>query len=157
MNGDLENFNEVVAKGEALYKTFTDIWCPYFNDKVYFNSGGLEHLKFKRRDHSRPRHDQYMRFKLLHYVPEIIKQSKTVQGIWDTKKFERVRSHNRVDHKLVTVTYFEFIAVIERVRIKIVVKQIENGQRHFWSIIPFWGMNRETKKRKLYAGNPEED
>lgn len=157
MNGDIENFEEVAVKGEELYKTFSRIRCPYFESDVHFNAGGLEHLKFKRPRYARARHDQYMRFKLLHLVPEVLRLSRTVQGIWETKQFERVRIHNRTDTILKPVTYYEFIAVIKRVRVKIVIKQVENGQRFFWSIIPFWGVNKETKRRKLYGGNPEED
>lgn len=55
------------------------------------------------------------------------------------------------------VTYYEFIAVIKRNRVKIIVKQIENGKKIFWSIIPFWGMNKDTATRMLHEGNPEED
>lgn len=157
MVGDLENFQEVSGKGEKLYKSFSAVYCPYLESLVYFNAQGLEHLKFKRARYARPRHDQYMRFKLLYLVPEILRLSKTVQGIGETNHLERVRIHSRTDIVLRAVTYYEFIAVLRGVRIKVVVKQIENGQKFFWSIIPFWGINKKTKKRKLYAGNPEED
>ena len=157
MSSDIENFEEIVTRGEELYKTFTQIRCPYFEGDVHFNASGLEHLKFKRQRYARSRHDQYMRFKLLALVPEVLRLSRTVQGIWETKCFERVRVRNRTDIILKPVIYYEFIAVIKRVRIKIIIKQIENGQRLFWSIIPFWGINKETKHRKLHGGNPEED
>ena len=157
MNGEIENFQEVAAKGEELYKTFSVIHCPFFEGDVYFNASGLEHLKFKRPRYARPRHDQYMRFKLLHLVPEVLRLSRTVQGIWETKHFERVRMHSRTDTILKQVTYYEFIAVLKNIRLKIVVKQINSGQRFFWSIIPFWGVNKETKRRKLHSGDLEED
>ena len=157
MNGEIENFEEVVAKGEKLYESLGTIYCPYFNEDVHFNVQGLEHLKFKHRGKARIRHDQYMRFKLLHLVPEIIRLSRSIQGIWETKHFERVRVHSRTDTILKPVTYYEFIAVLNNVRVKVVVKQVGGGQKFFWSLIPFWGINRETKRRKLYGGNPEED
>jgi hypothetical protein len=126
-------------------------------DKIVFNSHGLEHLKFKRREKVRPPEDQYMRFKLLHLAPEILKMSHTLQGVWETKKFERVRMHSRTENILKPVSYFEFIAVIKRNRVKIIIKQIDGGEKHFWSIIPFWGMNQNTKERILHDGTPEED
>jgi hypothetical protein len=55
------------------------------------------------------------------------------------------------------VTYYEFIAVLKRNRVRIIVKQVENGQKYFWSIVPFWGMNEETMTRILHNGMPEED
>lgn len=158
MNGnEIENFDEVAAKSEALYRGFESIHCPYLNDVVHFNTNGLEHLKFKRRGKARSRHDQYMRFKLLYLVPEVLRFSRTLQGIWETKHFERIRMHSRTESILKHVTFYEFIAILERKRIKVIVKQVENGEWFFWSIIPFWGVDKERGKRKLYAGNPAED
>ncbi|MEK7463019.1 MAG: hypothetical protein AAB621_01480 [Patescibacteria group bacterium] len=153
----VEDFDEVIIKGEETYKTFSPIRCPYLESEVHFNAQGLEHLKFKRRGQARSLHDQHMRFKLLKLAPDVLKLSRTVQGIWETKHFERVRVHSRTDTILKPVIYYEFIAILNRIRIKVVVKQIDNGEKFFWSIIPFWGMNKETKKRKMHGGNPEED
>ena len=153
----IENFEEIIIKGEGIYKTFSPIRCPYLESEVHFNAQGLEHLKFKRRGQARSQNDQHMRFKLLKLAPEVLKLSRTVQGIWETKHFERVRVHSRTDTILKLVTYYEFIAIINHIRIKVVVKQIDNGEKFFWSIIPFWGINKETKKRKMHGGNPEED
>ena len=105
----------------------------------------------------RSEQDQYMRFKLIHLAPEVLKSSHTVQGILETRRFERVRVNNRTDTILKSVVYYEFIAVIKRNRVKIIVKQIDGGRKFFWSIIPFWGMNSETKTRLLHGGIPEED
>lgn len=156
-NLDINNFEEVKTKGEALYKNIGKVYCPFFKTDIFFNTQGLEHLKFKRREKARLEHDQYMRFKLIHLAPEIISASHTLQGILKTKKFERVRSHNRTDQILKPVNYYEFIAVVNRDRVKVIVKQIDNGEKIFWSIIPFWGMDEETRTRLLHEGSPEED
>ncbi len=150
-------FREVKEKGEELYKHIGEVYCPYFKEKVSFGAPGLEHLKFKRREKARVEKDQYMRFKLLHLAPEILRTSHTLQGILETKKFERVRMHSRTETVLKLVSYFEFIAVIKRNRVRIVVKQIEQGQKFFWSIVPFWRMNEATISRILHEGQPEED
>lgn len=152
-----KQFEEIKTKGEEFYKSIGEIYCPYFKEKVSFNSKGLEHLKFIQREKARLEKDQYMRFKLIHLAPEILKLSHTVQGIFETKKFEKIRVHSRTDTVLKLVSYFEFIAVIKRNRVRIIVKQIENGQKFFLSIIPFWEMNTETMARILHNGSPEED
>ena len=152
-----EQFEEIKTKGETFYKNIGEIYCPYFKEKISFNSKGLGHLKFKNIKKARPEKDQYMRLKLINLAPEVLKLSHTVQGIFETKKFERIRIHSRTDTVLKSVSYFEFISVIKRNRVRIVVKQIENGQKFFWSIIPFWGMNQETMTRILHEGEPEED
>ena len=153
----MENFEEIRIKSEEFYKTIGEVYCPYFKEKIAFNSQGLQHLKFKQREVARLDQDQYMRFKLLHLAPRILKESHTLQGKFQTNKFERIRMHNRTDTILKLVNYFEFIALINRDRVKIIVKQIDNGKKFFWSIIPFWGMNEETKTRIFHEGIPEED
>jgi hypothetical protein len=152
-----QQFKEAKEKGEELYKSLNEVYCPYFKEKISFGAQGLEHLKFKRREKARLEQDQYMRFKLLHLAPEILKSSHTLQGILETKKFERIRVHSRTDTVLKPVRYYEFIAVLKRNRVRIIVKQIEGGQKFFWSIVPFWGMNEETMGRILHDGVPEED
>ncbi|MFA4891598.1 MAG: hypothetical protein WC604_04625 [Candidatus Gracilibacteria bacterium] len=152
-----EQFKEIKEKGEQFYKLLHEIYCPYFKEKVSFGARGLEHLKFKRYQKTRPEQDQYMRFKLLYLAPEVLKSSHTLQGILETKKFERIRMHGRTDTVLKPVRYYEFIAVLKRNRVKVIVKQIDDGCKFFWSIIPFWGMNEETMSRILHNGVPEED
>ena len=143
--------------GETFYKQIGEVYCPYFKERKVFNTHGLEHLKFKRREKARSEQDQYMRFKLLHLAPEILLLSHTLQGILQTKKFERIRVHSRTEMQLKPVDYYEFIAVIKRNRIKVIVKQVDKGEIMFWSIIPFWGVNEETRTRLLHEGIPEED
>src|ERR1035437_1474670 len=152
-----EQFDKVRSQNEELYKSLGEVYCPYFKEKISFNAQGLEHLKYKQRGKSRPEQDQYMRFKLISLAPEVLKISYSLQGIWETKKFEYIKIHNRTDKILKNVTYYEFMAIIKRNRVKIIIKQVENGKKIFWSIIPFWGMNKETMTRIFHDGNPEED
>lgn len=157
MSLDLENFEEVRIKGEKFYSENSEVYCPYFNAKISFNAQGIEHLKFKRPRKARSKQDQYMRLKLIHLAPAILKKSSTLQGIFETKNFERIRSHNRTDNILKIVTYYEFIAVMDKIRAKIIVKQIDNGEKFFWSIIPYWKINKTTMGKILHSGFPEED
>ncbi len=152
-----EKFEEIKRKAEELYKTLGEVYCPYLGAKVSFDAQGLEHLKFKRRGKSRPEEDQYMRLKLIHLAPEILKQSHTLQGKLETKKFEYIKTNNRWEHDQKHVIYFEFIAIIKRERCKVIIKQIEHGKLFFWSIIPSWGMNQDTMTRVFHNGVPEED
>jgi len=157
MTLDLENFEEVRMKGEAFYKTLIEVRCPYLKENVAFNAEGLEHLKFKGKRKARPQQDQYMRLKLLHVAPLVVQTSATLQGVWETKSFEKVRIHSRTDTILKNVTYYEFVAVIDSIRVKVIIKRIENGRCFFWSNIPYWGIDKNTQKRKLYSGYPAED
>lgn len=152
-----EQFEEIKLIGEENYRLIGEVYCPYFKEKISFNSEGLEHLKFKNRNKKRSEQDQFMRFKLINFAPEILRLSYTLQGVLETKKFERIRMSNRTDIILKPVNYYEFIAVIKRNRVKIILKQIDYGEKFFWSIIPFWGMDKISITRLFHDGIPEED
>ncbi|MBI2046188.1 MAG: hypothetical protein HYT28_02115 [Parcubacteria group bacterium] len=55
------------------------------------------------------------------------------------------------------VIFYEFIAVVDTIRAKVIVKQICGGEKHFWSVIPYWGINKNNSKRILHSGNPTDD
>jgi len=152
-----ENFTKTKEDGETFYKTLGEIYCPYFQEKISFNAKGLEHLKFKKKKHTRSLEDQYVRFKILKFAPEILKVTKTVQGISEQKVFELNRSNQRNEHVMVDAMYYEFIAVLDHTRVRVVVKQVGSAPKYFWSVIPFWKINKENGKRKFHYGSPEFD
>ena len=126
-----EEFEEIKAKGEELYNSIDKVHCPYFNESVVFNASGFEHLKFKNRRRPRLDQDQYTRFKYMHLAPQILASSHTLQGIRTIEQSDEI------------VVYYEFIAVLEDKRIRIIVKQNGDGEKIFWSIIPFWKMDKK--------------
>lgn len=152
-----EKTNKERAKAELYYKNIGEVFCPYFKEKIKFNAKGLEHVKFKGRRKARSLKDQYMRFRLISFAPEIIKKSHTLQGLSGVKHFEYEKTNSRWESVLKDVVYYEFIAVIKKIRIRVIVKQIDSGHKFFWSIIPFWKINRTNKKRILHNGYPETD
>ncbi|MEK7217509.1 MAG: hypothetical protein AAB374_01725 [Patescibacteria group bacterium] len=101
--------------------------------------------------------EQYVRLRLIFLAPEILKLSRTVQGISEIKRLESQKINSRWEHQMKKVTYYEFIAVLKGVRVKVIVKEVEGGEKHFWSIIPFWKLDRANNKRILHSGNPEAD
>ncbi|OGH67580.1 MAG: hypothetical protein A3C15_04015 [Candidatus Magasanikbacteria bacterium RIFCSPHIGHO2_02_FULL_50_9b] len=156
MSISFENFAFVKAAGEERYKSFTPVRCPYFNELVHFNAQGLEHLKFKRGGVERLPQDQYMRFKLLHLAPEILKLSRTVQGIMRTRSLERMHTNGRHNWEMLPTIFYEFIAVVDDVRVRVVVKKTLNGPLIFCSIIPFW-KNAQGGTRQLFDQSLRDD
>ncbi len=152
------DFEEIKEKAELFYSSMKEVWCPYLQQKIAFNAKGKEHLKFKEKHKARLIYDQYTRFRLLKFAPLVLQDSKTLQGINETRIFELNRSNQRNESILVDVTYFEFIAIIERkIRIKVIVKQVNDTPSYFWSIIPFWKQIKSINKRKMHEGNSEFD
>ncbi|MBI4281220.1 hypothetical protein HY625_00180 [Candidatus Uhrbacteria bacterium] len=154
---DDQDFQKVRSDAEVLYSTIRAIRCPYFREDIAFNAKGIRHLKFKNDRQARPREDQYSRLKLLRYAPEVLKLSHTVQGVWMTKRFEPASTGGRWTHEMKDVTFYEFFAVLDSVRVRVIVKQVFGGEKHFYSVIPFWGIDKNTSTRILHSGNPEHD
>lgn len=154
---DEKDFTEASKKAEKFYASIGEIYCSYFKQKIAFNATGLKHLRFKSDQVARPRGEQYTRLKLLPLASQALALSRTVQGIYQTKHFERIRAHNRTDTILKEVLYYEFIAVLENARVKVIVKQIDDGQKFFWSVIPYWRIDSINSRRVLHSGNPEND
>lgn len=156
-NFNHEEFEKVRSEAEKLYQTFDSVYCPYFSEKISFNVKGLRHLKFKSDQRARVQEDQYPRLKLLHLAPQILRKSHTLQGIWQTKQFENNNTNGQWKYLMKDMIFYEFIAVLENVRVKVIVKEVIGGEKYFWSIIPYWGIDKASSKRILCSGNPAMD
>lgn len=156
-NFNQQEFEKTKNEAEKLYQTFGFIYCPYFAVKIAFNAKGLRHLKFKSDQQARPQKDQYPRLKLLHLAPQVLVKSHTLQGIWQTKQFEPSNTNGKWKYEMKEVIFYEFIAVLENVRIKVIVKEVLGGEKYFWSVIPFWGIDKASSRRILCSGNPNFD
>jgi hypothetical protein len=154
---DDQDFETVRKQAEAAYEGIGSVWCPYFKEKVAFNAKGVRHLKFKSDQRARPRQDQYARLKLLSIAPKVLACSSTVQGIWHAKQFELEKINARWQRVLRNVTFFEFVAVLDYVRVRVIVKQVEQSEKYFWSVMPFWKVNPDIKYRILHSGDPAND
>lgn len=150
-----KEFTDLKISAEELYEKIEEVWSPFLGVAVIFNVKGIDHLKMKRWNHARNRKDQYVRLKLLHLAPKVVKKSHTLQGIDEGNKFERIKVNSRWERRMMHVKYLDFISVIEGCRIRVVVKQVGDSQPYFWSIIPYWKQGDYGKK--MFEGNPEED
>lgn len=158
MGIDINKFKQLKKDATAFYNALEKVKCPYFSDFVSFNSKGMSHLKFKSWNNTRPVRDQYMRFKLLKYAPEIIKNSHTLQEYCERKRLERVQINSRWEQRAVSIKYYGFIAIIDEVRIKIIIKETKGGEKYFWSIIPCWKQDKSILNKKiLHEGDLEND
>ncbi len=151
-----EEFSATLQKALELYQTIGSVPCPHFRVPVKFSADGLQHLRRKAWNRGRSRRDQFMRFKHLKMAPQILRLSNTVQGIYHGHERIRHHRHGRWEEVISPATFYEFVAVIETRRFKVIVKQAAGKELIFWSLIPFW---RQTEQgtRALHDGNPLED
>lgn len=146
---NLEKFQKIKQEAECFYKTVEAVVCPYLKLKVNFNAKGLDHIKMKSWNKARLVSDQYLRLKFLKLVPEVLKSSGTLQEFHETKNFERMKDTGRWQSVMKPVAYYGFVAIINSVKIKIIVKKVEGGQPYFWSVIPFWKKQNDEICQKI--------
>lgn len=124
------------------YKKILEVYCPYFKEKISFNSKGFRHLKFKEDNKARYRDDLIARIKNFKFAPIIISSSHTLQERQTKYIFVNVKTNSRKEKILKCAEYYAFIAILRdgnyEKRLKVIVRQVEGGTKHFWSIIPFW-------------------
>lgn len=119
-----------------FFKTHKSVNCPAFpGEKVHFNSKGLSHLFYKgsAKTSSRPEQESSVRVNLLPHALKLLNKMPFPQE-------ESVLT----DFKGRICKYYAFEAVIDNHRIKVIVRQVGNGQKHFWSVIPAWRKIRNT-------------
>jgi len=150
-----EDFFKVKEETEKFYHSIKEIRCPYFAENIVFNAKGLRHLKFKSDQKARTQEEQYIRLKLLKLAPEVLQKSHTIQGIWETKKFEEQKMNKRWEKILKEVIFYEFIAILENLRVKVIIKEVRGGVKYFWSVIPFWNVDKSSSRRILSSGDPD--
>jgi len=154
--------NNQKKETEKIYRSISKIFCPYLKVNVHFNLLGFEHLLKKSWNRGRSTLEQYTRLKLFLAVPKILSICHTLQEYDEREILVREKTNSNWLLRKKKVYYFVFIALLreQNVRFKIVVKQIEGGEKFFWSIYPSWSTKLDKSgnyHRHLYFGNLEED
>jgi len=151
---DINFFNQRKEKAKAIYSTQKSVYNPYFKSEVIFNSDGFHHLQFSAR-RERSKKEQLLKFNLLPLSIGVIKTSGTLQeyrknlitigkkakdGLAPTKEAE----------------YWGFIAIVgeSKIKIRVVLRRIGDGNITFWSVMPYSKLKRG---QKLYTDGIEDE
>jgi hypothetical protein len=119
--GKSYSYEEAKKRAKEFYCTIGPVWCPALNEGVLLNQKGFKHL-IGSRGVVRPQNEQIRRFDLLRYVKIILENPQAII-FHDTKGLENSWTD-----------FWIFTEIIDNVRIKIVVRQIGKGKKHFFSI-----------------------
>ena len=157
---DISNYEKIKEDANSYYFKIGKKFCPALNEYIHFNAEGFNHIVFKNSHSERERTSQILRFKLLHLAVKLTELTTTCQEFEETLKEFEIKKYKKKIREVRPVKYWGIIAIIDDRKIKVVFrKRGENGQLHFWSIVPAWVTNK-YRDMKLYStmkGNPEED
>lgn len=120
--------------GCAFYAAIDRVRCPAFNGEyVAFNSKGIGHILYKR---TRTPQEIIRRLFYLQYAEAIIADSNA--KVLSERRVEKEYIKKNGVHKLceVDARYWNFMKSVESsLVIKLVVRQINNGGKYFYSIM----------------------
>ncbi len=125
-------------KAEEYFNSIEKVNCPYFSEKVIFNSDGFNHLQFSAGS-ERDKKEQLLKFRLLRSVVKIIEKSGTIQeyrkqwGAVGRKKKDGFRKTKEMQYwGLIAITGKE----INQIRVRVILRQVGDGNIIFWSVMP---------------------
>lgn len=127
---------------KKFFNEYNEIVCPAFPDeKIVFNAKGINHLIYKG---NRSRREESRILANIRLLPRAMKTLR-VMPLWQEEN-----SYIKDD---ILYKFWCFEAVVDNRRIKVIVRQVGNGKKHFWSVIPAWRKDRygivNAKNRNL--------
>jgi len=126
----MTNYKETKQQAHKFFQQNKKVPCPALNGEiVVFNSRGLSHLFYKgsRKVSKRPSKETKVRILLLPRALKVIQKATF---------YQEASSYTDKNKKI--YYYYAFEAVVDEKRIKVIVRQIGKGNKHFWSVIPAW-------------------
>lgn len=123
--------DELKQKARNFFQENSNVKCPAFpKEKVYLNARGLQHLFYKG---SRSKRDLKRIAKNIELLPRAVQLLKLMPLPQEEDSY---RAHGQ------KYKFWAFEGVVENRRIKVVVRQIGTGRKHFYSVIPAWRKKR---------------
>ncbi len=141
-NFNKEEFEKLKNKVDAEYKSIGSIYSPALKSNIAFNSNGFHHLRYDNTRAERSKPAQLNKFRFFGDAINSIKISTTIQ------EYRRVK--NFICGKESVVEWFAFWSItsfIKQIRIRVIVRRVggEDGQFHFWSVMPFWSLQHKQR------------
>ncbi|MCX6727055.1 MAG: hypothetical protein NTY75_04615 [Candidatus Shapirobacteria bacterium] len=116
---------------KKIFDETKEVDCPAFpGEKIHFNSKGINHLIYKGARSMR----EVSRIKTnIRLLPGAIKLLKIMPIAQEESSYMVGET---------TMKYWAFEGVINKRRIKVVIRQKGDGNKHFFSVIPAWRKDR---------------
>lgn len=126
-------------KARNVYFKIGAVKCPAFpKEKIIFNAKGFNHLFYKGDRSGRDKKEIFVRIKLLPLAVKLLKIATILQ--------EEASYVGHFKNKRKEFKFWVFEGVLEERRIKVVIRQIGQGRKHFWSVIPAWRKSKFGKR-----------
>ena len=150
---------ELQAEAKTLFEGVGYIYSPALEAKIHFTADGWHHLLHKKSRNPRPEDVWVKKLELLPRAIEIVEISTTYQEYETREQKVRVMEKKKRVMRTKPVKYWALVAIVDRRKVKVVIRRVGNGQYQFWSVIPNWKIEKVMghKVGSTAVGNLEED
>lgn len=129
---NMSKINTLKKQVKKLFSQNRKISSLAFGSEILtFNAKGINHLFYKNPRNIRNIKEIETRINL---IPSAIKLIKIMPVFQEQSSFKTLSGEE--------INYWSFEGVIDGKRIKVIIRQIGNGNKHFWSVIPNWRRDR---------------
>jgi len=128
------DYNESKQKAKEIYSKISVLECSALDSsKIFFSRIGFNHII--RKGHTvRPKTEQMRRFVLFQYIEQILSDPKSVILFRESNVRE---SANKYGKKVIVKSrakFWTFVSSINGCKIKVVIRQLDEGRKQFLSI-----------------------
>lgn len=135
MDAQKLGYEKAKQQAKQIYSKIGRIKSPALGDEyVFFTSAGFDHILRKGRI-PRTRNEQKRRFTLISYVETIIKNPIAKIIYRKTEVKEKVDRHGEKILIESVAHFWTFIEKIDDCIIKVVIRQLANKDKHFFSVM----------------------
>lgn len=159
---DPNKYDPSEKRAHQFFENTKTVSSPLLGE-IHFNSDGFMHLIYDSDDRKQKRDwkNRIKRFELLPLIPHVLKSMTHCQEYSERLQTIGVKMNKQRMYTVKKVKYWGFVAVVKNYhnRIKIVVRQVGEGQIHFWSVIPYWNTKhyKDVVQTIMHEGDLERD
>lgn len=144
---NLEEFEKLKILVNAAYKKIGYIYNPALKSRIVFNSNGIYHLYYNYKRSKRNKFVQYNKLRFFQTSVDVLKITTTIQ---EYRRIAFPIKDKKCFDKTSIIEWFAFWSIVsfkKQIRIKIIIRRVggEDGQYHFWSVMPYWSLRHKER------------
>jgi len=145
-----QTYLEARKKAKVEYAGLICAYCPALNnDPVYFTSEGFNHLIYNGARRERNKKEQVARFKLVPYVKRMIEKIENFDHTENrTIQVRRKKKGGKTVKEFANAKYWVSKGKVKGQSLKVVIIQVEKGNKRLASIVPAWKKRHKKSSTK---------
>jgi hypothetical protein len=134
---------ELRQSAEETYNAVGYITSPALGGvKVHFTSDGFHHLLNTKNRYPRPQEEWVTKLTYLPHAIELLTIATTYQEYDTRQENVRIKKKKKRVMAQTVVQYWGIIGIIQKKKVRVVIRKAGNGQYQFCSVMPCWEVRR---------------